>query len=503
MKRSLIITLIMIFVLASTVGGVFAASTTKSLSTNFTLVNLGPATAHGTIDYYKTDGSVWDADSVNETFELAADGGMIQIRQYSDPVLTAGQGSVVVSSDQQLGSIVQIQARAPQVASYGAYNGASSGSSTVYIPILAHQGNSSSGKVNSQIIIQNVDTTVLDVDVELVPRTGYTTAYTKAITSLQPGASFYYDLADETNLGDINTPWFGSAVITTTGSVFAVSNLFLGVDALQTFNGTPIEDINSEWNVPLFLSRLSNGVNTVVSGQNIDGSTILAGNLILNCTPDSTRPTLSPFSVANASDIPNNGAWEFNSVTNLSIPADWYGSCQVSTSTGQDIIAMVQSRWVGVSPNNGAAAYEALPVGTTDLTMMAPLILKRLTNGFATVATIQNLSSTNEANITLVYKPSLTECPVATCDVNHDGSVTVADSVTVIKVIAANSSIQRNHRLASSSTSPDAEITLPDNWTGSLVVTSSDQPIAGYIQITNYLDPTGDKFMSYVAFTTP
>jgi len=502
MKKSLVITLILIFVLALTVGGAFAASTTKSLSTNFTLVNLGSSTAHGTISYYKTDGSVWDADNANEVFELAADGGMVQIRQYGDPVLTSGQGSVVVSSDQQLGSIVQIQARAPQVPSFGAYNGASSGSDTVYIPIVAHQGNSSSGKVNSQIIIQNVDTVALDVDVDLVPRTGYTTTYTKHILSLQPGASFYYDVADETNLGDVNTPWFGSAVISTSGSVFAVSNLFLGTNALQTFNGTPVENVDSLWNVPLFLSGLSNGLNTVVSVQNISGSEIPAGSLDLACTPDPTRPGLLPLTSTNAAAVPDKGAFEFNTNTNLvDFPRNWYGSCQVSTDTDQDIIGIVQSRYVGVSTTNGAAAYELLPSGTTDTTMMAPLILKRLTNGFATVATILNLSS-SDANVTLVYKPSLTECPVAACDVNHDGSVTAADAITVLKTISPNSSIQRNHRLPISSTSPDAENTLPDLWTGSLVVTS-DQPINGYVQITNYLYTNGDRFMSYVAFTSP
>ncbi|KUK81531.1 MAG: hypothetical protein XD96_1135, partial [Petrotoga mobilis] len=74
-----------------------SAATTKSLSTNFTLVNLGSTEANVIASYYKPDGTTWDADDANESFTIAADYGQKIIAQYFDNTLAAGQGSVVLS----------------------------------------------------------------------------------------------------------------------------------------------------------------------------------------------------------------------------------------------------------------------------------------------------------------------------------------------------------------------------------------------------------------------
>ena len=88
-----------------------SAATSKVLSSNFTLVNLGSDEASVIASYYKPDGSAWDADDANETFTIAANYGQKIIAQYFDSTLTAGQGSVVLSSSQPLGAVTQILAR--------------------------------------------------------------------------------------------------------------------------------------------------------------------------------------------------------------------------------------------------------------------------------------------------------------------------------------------------------------------------------------------------------
>jgi hypothetical protein len=246
-----------------------AAATAKQLSTNFTLVNLdkdNPAT--GAISYLLESGAAWPGVSAgNLSFSLPANGGSIQIKQYFDPTMQPGRGSVVIASDRPVGAIVQIQARG-QVPTQGAYTGFLEGHSVYYVPLAARNRYTLSGTGNSQIIIQNADSAAVTVTVELIPNTGSSGTYTRTIPSIQPGVSYYYDLSTETNLPD---NWIGSAVVTALDSrkVTVVSNFFQGPDILQTFNAFPQEEIGPEWIVPIFFSRLENGMSTVITARRL------------------------------------------------------------------------------------------------------------------------------------------------------------------------------------------------------------------------------------------
>src|SRR3954465_7222321 len=83
-------------VAATTLMSASAASTGKNLSSNFTLVNLVSGANNITISYIKSDGSQWRTP---ETVSLTGLGAQAIRRQYQDPALGAGSGSVVVSSD--------------------------------------------------------------------------------------------------------------------------------------------------------------------------------------------------------------------------------------------------------------------------------------------------------------------------------------------------------------------------------------------------------------------
>lgn len=488
--RSSTLAIVIILLIATTV---FAGSTTKTLSTNFTLVNFSSEEALVNVEYRLEGGAIWDADNANESFTIPANG-QRQIRQYFDTTMVSGKGSAAISSTQPLGAVVQILARG-QTPSSGAYKGYSSGSSKWYIPLAAHLGISSTGTVNSQVVIQNVGSANVDFSVELISLNG-STAYTKSVTGLAPNVMYHYDLADEANLP---SNWFGSAVVSTTsGSLAVVSNIFLGAHALQTINAFPNELLNNSWEVASFFSKLGNGLNSVVTVQNLSGGTIAAGDITLTCVKDPNSSLPTSFVVSNPAPILNKAAYNFNAYTGgSSYPLGWYGSCTVS-SPGS-VVAFVQNRYIGVATNQGAAAYEAVPTGGTDTTMFVPLIAKRLSNGFASVVTIQNLTS-NPGLVTLTYVPSKTECAVSICDRNSDGVLTVADNIVVPDLpIAANGSIMRNHRLVSGA---NVEPLMPSSWVGSLQVTS-DVAINGFVQLTNYLYTYGDTFMTHGIFTQP
>jgi hypothetical protein len=479
-----------------------AAATAKQLSTNFTLVNLdkdSPAT--GAISYLLESGAQWPGVSAgNLSFSLPPNGGSIQIKQYFDPTMESGRGSVVIASDRPVGAIVQIQARG-QTPTQGAYTGFLEGHSVYYVPLAAKNRFTLSGTGNSQVIIQNADSETVTVTVDLIPNVGSSGSYTRTITGIQPGVSFYYDVSEETNLPD---NWIGSAVVSALDSrkITVVSNFFQGADILQTFNAFPQEELGPEWIVPIFFSRLENGLSTVITVQNIGGAEIAAGGLKMHCsTIWGNSPAELEFT--NPTAIATNGSYSFNPIGDAQLyPVAWAGTCEAEAA-GANLAAIVQMRYYNSPTGNiGAAAYEAIRAGGTDRVMFVPLVAKVLPNGFASVVGIRNLGNSSTV-LTMYYIPATNgNCPVASCDINHDGTVDAADTIIVTGlVIPGGSSLQRNHRLATGANSAEAENGLPDGWEGSLRIESSSQPIDGYVQLTYYKNVSGDQFMAHRVFT--
>ena len=94
--------------------------------------------------------------------------------------------------------------------------------------------------------------------------------------------------------------------------------------------------------------------------------------------------------------------------------------------------------------------------------MYVPLIAKRLSNGFASVVTIQDISSSNTATVSLTYNPSPIECPVAICDTNSDTVVDENDALVISGLtIDPLGSIMRNHRVPGAA--DNSEPTMPDD----------------------------------------
>jgi hypothetical protein len=459
----------------------FAASSLKTFATNFTLLNFATSTATVAVSYVKSNGAVWPADAANTSFTIPGNGGQKIIRQYTDGTLTAGQGSAVVSSDQPLGAVAQVLAVYPggpaQSPTSGAYSGISTPSDTWGVPLVARRGVSGSGLANSQIIIQNAGSAAVNVTVDF-PGT-----FTKSGITIQPGAAFNYDLDTEAGLP---IGFFGAAVVKSVpagGQLAVVSNFFTGPDGLQTFNTFPASNVGTAWVIPLYTSRLTNGLSTPVAVQNQSGGTMAINNITLSCIADPASPTPGNFSLQNTTTIANNGSYFFNPVIGVG-PTNWFGACRVTSASG-NIVSFVQMRYVGTGSAN-AAAYEAMNASGTDKKVLIPLIAKRLANGFATAATIVNLNAASAANVTLTY----------TAGAGSPGPATLSTST----VIPAGGSLIQNQRLSGFTVGVTA---MPDTWFGTLTVTSSNQPIHGFVQLTYITATSGDLFMAHNAFTQP
>jgi hypothetical protein len=508
--RIVVVAAVICILAAGLHGEVRAAVTAKTLSTNFTLVNLDPTnTATGTIDYLLESGEIWPGvASVYQSFSLEPNGGSLQIKQYFDPMMEIGKGSVVVRSNMPLGTVVQIQARS-QVPTMGAYIGFTHGSNRFYLPLVMRNKTTQSGIVNGQIVIQNADASPVTVSVQLVPAPGVTGSYTKTIENILPGVSYYYDLSEESNLP---AEWMGSAVVTAvdSGKIAVVNNLFAGNDGLLTYNGFDESNVGPHWIVPSFFSRLANGLSTTVTVQNLSGASIDIGAITLSCLSTAGN-TPESFSLTNTASVENNASFSFNPVDNSPTPGfpdAWTGTCDVTANGDPNLVVIIQMRVVGSTiGNHGADAYQAIRAGGTDRVLLVPLMAKFLSNGFASVIGIRNLSTT-PANVTLYYIPATNgNCPVSICDRDHDGVVEAGDDMIVVtnKTIGADQSMQRNLRLPvglEAGGIPDAEDAVPNGWEGALRV-ESDQPIDGYVQLTFFMNYSGDQLMTYRVFTRP
>lgn len=470
----------------SLLGSAKAQSTTKSLSTNYTLVNFSGTTANVVVSYYKDDGSPWSTASENTTFTVPGNGGQTIKYQYFDSVMSSGKGSAVVSSDQPLGALAQIVARPPQVNSFDAYVGTSAPSSSYFIPLVARRASTASGVANSQIVVQNADTTAVDITIQLSPRSGFTGSVTKNFNGVQPGTSVYYDIEQEAGLA--TTPWFGSASVTASSGkkISVVSNYFSGADGLQTITAFRAEDAGQNWGLPIFYSRLSNGLSSPVTIQNVSGSEIAINGITASCTA-SAGVTPTTLNISNPSAVPNGQVYVINPVSDLSIPANWQGSCEITAS--QNVVVLVLPRFLPTAsnPNPGNNyAYNGVRTDTTNKRLFVPLIAKTLSNGFATTIIIQNLSAIT-ATATLTYTSS--------------GSAPAQIVATNVSIPPKGTLIQ-NHRLSTFFVNTPND--MPANWSGSLIV-SADQPIAG-VGTNTFIGGaalTGDTSAGYNLFSQP
>jgi hypothetical protein len=245
------------------------------------MVNLGAAQNQVTLEYLRDNGSAWPVGAAYAgPFTLAGNGGQLQLRQYTDAAMPTGRGSVVLGATGPLGAIAQIQARSPQVPSFGAYTAFTAGSSNVYVPLVAKNGSSASGLANSQIVVQNTGTSNVTFAIDFKGTPNFTLS---GLTV--PGKTSYY--LDVTTVGGLPNNWFGAATVRatnpTSGLLAVVSNLFFGPNAMQTFNGIPSTDAGVKWLNPSFFARLSNGLSSVMTVQNVSGSQIAIGGIQASC----------------------------------------------------------------------------------------------------------------------------------------------------------------------------------------------------------------------------
>jgi hypothetical protein len=478
-----------------------ASATSKALSTNFSLTNMANGVNTAIISYFKPDGSIW---RTSETQTFTQLGETVIFRQYTDPMLTAGEGSIVIESQAPVDSVVQIRAlnQTPTSAAYTAVARVtdrgylpvvlkesefafspvgtashSPGSTALFMPSVSRLPIPLGARANSQIIVQNADTESLSFTINLVSGPG-TIVYSTPPRNLPPGGSFRYDLTD-----DEAAPagQFSAVVEAAEGRGIAVmSNVLIGADALLSY--TAAEAGRTSWYFPFFFARLANGQNTAIAVQNTTTSPIPAGALSIDCRPAEGSSVGIGVNWSNAKAVAGLATFGVDSIYDLNIPAGFVGTCKVTSSSPVHAVAFLRN-----SQNAEAAAYEGIDAATTSRTVVMPLFLRRLSNGFATVGAFQNLGS-QPANIRLEYRKSAEAPPFVNCD------------VSINFVIPVGGVLIQNHRVPNGA--GNSTPWVDENCTG-LIVATADQPIGGVTLITTINAQPGDTMMAHRMFQAP
>ena len=241
--------------------------------------------------------------------------------EYST-TLTAGQewefappsalhGSAIVNGSEDLAVSTAVR-RNPVPNNIGAaYAGVSAlrTADVIYVPMVMRQRTTASGTGNSDLYIQNTGSSLGGVAIDLIaqPGSGYSN-YTTPSINILPGVTQLYSLQNESA---VNVPdnWIGSAVVRKTygaGGITVLSDLKFGAATIQSVQGFSFFQAVDTWHIPLFTSRLVNGLSTPVTFQNLGGGYVPTNTIKLECTP-TPNTTGSPFTVWNDQALSANG----------------------------------------------------------------------------------------------------------------------------------------------------------------------------------------------------
>ncbi len=479
-KSKISIALLTVAVIAAlVVMPTFAAATPKSLSTVFAVQNLSTTTAATVhVDYRfakNNGGGTWtNVSAASQDFTVAA-GAATNIAQYLDATMTSGRGSATISADQPIAAVVNQLARG-QVATSGSYSGIDSGSASVNAPLVFKALGSGASLVNSTLTIMNTGSAATDFNIVYISGTTFQAVYTATVTALAAGESYYADQSEEAGL---SAGFFGSAVVNATtagGTVAVVGNQFIGANALLTYNGFKSTDGYTSWAVPFYACRLANGFSAPITVQNVGGTSIAVGDIDIAFKPD---PSLgaAPFTLSNPAVVASNASFIENLRTDTNCPTGSFGSAIVTAPS--NVVVVVNQIQSGTDQ---ALSYNGVRTDSTDKTSLSPVVFSRLSNGFSTAITVQNLNLGATAAVTVTYTPNASCAGCATFQ-------------KVLSIPAGGSAIQ-NHRLAEGASSHP----LPAGWFGSARIVS-DQPIAGVVN--QLASGTGDLSLSFNAIAQP
>jgi len=364
MKR--IVTLLTVFALLAI--PMVASAQGETTNTAFQVVNLSESEAASiTVVFYDADGN--QTHSLDDTINAGASKTYIQANMGELGV--SFNGSVVISSDQEIAAIVnQNTSNADATSGYNAsYTGFSEGDTAFYIPIVL---NNFYG-YRTEISVQNASSEAVDVTV-----TYDTPECTDQKLALPVGAAVRFNNTETCN-GGLNAN--GSATITATGPVVAIVNQISDdADLEQTYNGFGLANAGSTLYTPIALHQFY-GFNSSFQVQNLSGAEM---DICATYSDGLQECVAGVADGASATFLQGNEAHA----------AGWTGSAIITNTTGGNMVGVVNQQG-----GNSAASFNMYTGGATKWSL--PSLLYQY-YGFTSAFQVQNVSG-DVVDITVTY----------------------------------------------------------------------------------------------------
>lgn len=296
-------------------------------------------------------------------------------------VASGFNGSVVVSSQQPVAAVTNLANST--LTALDAYNGTSTGSLTVYLPLL-HQNN---GGFYSWYSVQNVGSGPATVNVDY---TDNGTGVDKTITVAQNASVTVYQK------NETHTAKFFAATLTSNQNIVVVavqenpSNI-LAYTGFPSGSKNPIMPIINQNNSGYITGTQIYNLGTTDTNVTVSYK---AGQAGTDCTETQTVPAQKMVvftSGAFSKVVPN---------STCIVGSKFIGSAQVTTnSTNQDLAVVVNQ--LRASNTTNGASYDAFDVAKANSTVFMPTIFDR-NSGWYTAFNLLNVGSST-ANIKCTY----------------------------------------------------------------------------------------------------
>lgn len=348
--------------------------------------------------------------------------GPISIQVGSVPLSSPWAGGITVESDRNVVAVGR-----PHVGTQVmTYDGFSSGSLTMYVPMLFKN---MWGSYNSALYVQNVNaSSAAHITIKFYDTNGNLSC-TKSDT-INTLASKGYWIPAETCLPK---SWVGGVVITSDQNIVAVGRPHIGTE-VTTYNG--FASGSPTMYVPMLFKRAFGSYDSALYVQNVDSVNSAAVTIkfydssgALTCTKNDTISKLS-----------SKGYWLPDETC---LPVGWVGGVVVTAN--RNIVAVGR-------PHIGAqiTTYSGFAAG--GLSMSVPMLFKQAYGTYDSALYVQNVDSVNTASVTVKYY-------------DKDGVLSCTKLDTILP-------------LASKGYWVPSETCLPAGWIGSAVVTSNRNIVA-------------------------
>ncbi|MFT7585780.1 MAG: hypothetical protein ACI9EW_002208 [Cellvibrionaceae bacterium] len=351
-----------------------AANEFGTYNAGFQVQNLSANVATIEITYYNQDGTT--ATSVSDTVPANDSNNYATL-----PVGAGFDGSVVISSNEPVAAIVNVNASASSLTYGASYSSISTGSETVSLPIINHDF----FNIDTQVSVQNAGSTAASVTI-----TYANTACTE-IASIPVGAVHRFKQASNTCLP---AKYNGAATVTAgEGQSIVATVLQESPNALLAYNG--FTNGSTAPAMPLITQNFF-GIETGVQIQNLGSTDTVvtvsyspADGVGTACTESATIPAGSAVNFALDAFVAD---IQTNTTNTCTLGQTFNGTASVTANSESQPLAGIVNQTI---PSKGqASAYSAFDPSAAGQTVVLPLTMNKFSiwTGF----TVQNVGTASD-----------------------------------------------------------------------------------------------------------